>query len=56
MGGANHFPWGKYLPLPSKQCPHLGTEKGVQVCVLVMDINVNIYGHDALKFQHEVCS
>jgi hypothetical protein len=20
MGGANHFPWGKYLPLPSKQC------------------------------------
>jgi hypothetical protein len=19
MGGANHFPWGKYLPLPSKQ-------------------------------------
>jgi hypothetical protein len=21
MGGANHFPWGKYLPLPSKQCP-----------------------------------
>jgi hypothetical protein len=23
MGGANHFPWGKYLPLPSKQCPGL---------------------------------
>jgi hypothetical protein len=23
MGGANHFPWGKYLPLPSKQCPYL---------------------------------
>jgi hypothetical protein len=21
MGGANHFPWGKYLPVPSKQCP-----------------------------------
>jgi hypothetical protein len=22
MGGANHFPWGKYLPLPSKQCQY----------------------------------
>jgi hypothetical protein len=20
LGGANHFPWGKYLPIPSKQC------------------------------------
>jgi hypothetical protein len=21
MGGAKHFPWGKYLPQGSKQCP-----------------------------------
>jgi hypothetical protein len=27
MGGANHFPWGKYLPLPSKQCQDSFTNK-----------------------------
>jgi hypothetical protein len=33
--------------------PQLGTEeKCIQVWVLVMDINVNIYGYDGLKFQH----
>jgi hypothetical protein len=25
MGGTNHFSWGKYLPLPSKQCLDLSS-------------------------------